>query len=246
MDGAHGMTESVCRGALGAEVLDRSDLPLPDRRRALRDLRRVNLFLLGRRVAVRTLLAHVQGEGRRRVSLLDVAAGAGDVTAALERAARRRGIALETVALDRRLSHLVMGRATGEIGKAVVARAQRLPFRRQAFDWCFSSLFFHHLDVESKRRVSGEMRRVGRRGAMIVDLRPCRWAVALARLLMPLLGIGRIAREDGLVSIRRSSTLEEWSGLLPARQIAEQRRRFPARLSVVLKPAAGAAQAPSR
>jgi hypothetical protein len=172
--------------------------------------------------------------------LLDVAAGSGDVGAAARRAVARRGAHLHVVALDRELQHLLMGRRWGDVDRAVVARAEALPFADRSFDLVLSTLFFHHLDGAGKRVVAAEMLRVCSGAALIVDLRRSRWAAAFVRLVFPLLRIGRIAREDGLVSLARASTLDEWRAFLAAagacRGAATLRRRFPVRVSVVLRP----------
>jgi hypothetical protein len=125
-----------------------------------------------------------------------------------------------------------MGRQWGEIRAAVVARAELLPFRDASFDLALSSLFFHHLDRDGKTSVSAEMLRVARRGALIVDLVESRWASVALRLLFPFLAIGRVAREDGLVSLERAWSVGEWREFLGGG--AKLRRRFPARIAIVL------------
>jgi SAM-dependent methyltransferase len=120
----------------------------------------------------------------------------------------------------------------------VVASAEALPFRDGSFDLSLSSLFFHHLDREGKTRIAAEMLRVSRRGALIVDLLASRWAAVALRVLFPLLGIGRIAREDGLMSIARGWTMEEARAFTAGARSgpAAVRRRFPARVSILLRP----------
>jgi SAM-dependent methyltransferase len=233
--------------AFEPEWLDRPGLPAAERRRAIADLRRVNGILFGRRSVVQAVLEQFptrgSGSGERTARgaeggarlLLDVAAGSGDVGAAVGRALRRRGVEARIVALDREPAHLALGRRWGDIDAAVVARAEALPFRDASFDLTLSSLFFHHLDRAAKTSVSAEMLRVSRRGALIVDLVRSRWAGVALRLLFPLLGIGRVAREDGLVSIQRGWSVEEWRAFLEAGG-AELRRRFPARVSILLRP----------
>ena len=182
---------------------------------------------------IATALAELY-HARGRQLVLDVAAGAGDVGAAIVRAARRRNVDVKIVALDRELAHLTLGRQWGDIETAVVAAAEALPFGDRSFDLSLSSLFFHHLDRAGKASVAAEMLRVARRAALIVDLVPSRWAAAALRLLSPLLGIGRIAREDGLVSIARGWSVEEWRSFLGAAP-ADLRRRFPSRVSIALR-----------
>ena len=218
------------------EILDRLDLPFADAERGLLDLRRGNRILFGWRAVVGTLLSRMRRCGPEQ-TLLDVAAGSGDVGSALSRSASRRGVRLRVIALDRKLSHLTVGRRLGEVSHGVVACARELPFADGAFDWTLSTLFFHHLDRRSKRRVCTEMKRVARRSAVIIDLRRARWVAAAVRLLLPLIANGRIARRDGYTSVRRSWTLSEWRTFLEPEVPQELRHRFPARVSVVLEAA---------
>jgi SAM-dependent methyltransferase len=197
------------------------------------DLRRVNGFLFGRRPVVVAALRELRQANARQL-VLDVAAGAGDVGAAIVRAARRRGLDVKIVALDRELAHLALGRQWGEVSTAVVASAAALPFRDQSFDLSLSSLFFHHLDRAGKKSVAAEMLRVARRGALIVDLVASRWAAVALRVFFPLLGIGRIAREDGLVSIAQGWNVEQWRSFLGTAP-ADIQRRFPSRVAVTLR-----------
>ncbi len=217
------------------EILDRLDLPLDETRTALRDLERVTLWSIGRRALRTTLLPRLYAMPRPVHTVLDVAAGAGDSTAALQRSAGGRGVALEVISLDRKLSHLVVGRSQGYIQRPVVGLAESLPFGERCFDWAVSSLFFHHLDDERKQGVGREMRRVSRQGAVVVDLRRSRWAAWVLRGLSPILGLGQVALRDGIVSVARSWTIREWRVFLSGQRF-ELRRRFPARLSVVLPP----------
>jgi SAM-dependent methyltransferase len=223
---------------LEPEWLDRPGLLASDRRRAIADLRRVNGILFGRRPVIATALAELRG-ARGPQLVLDVAAGSGDVGAAIVRAARRRDIDVKIVALDRELAHLTLGRRWGEVETAVVAAAEALPFRDRSFDLSLSSLFFHHLDRAGKTSVAAEMLRVARRAALIVDLVRSRWAAVALRVLFPLLGIGRFAREDGLVSIARGWSVEQWRSFLGAMP-AELRRRFPSRVAIVVRVGNGA------
>ena len=220
------------------EILDRDDLSLDDTRRALDDLARVNLLLFGRSALQRALLPRLGAAGAPRQTLLDIAAGAGDSTAALQRRASARGVELLVVSTDRKLSHLLLGRRGGTISSAVVAQAERSPFRAASFDWVVSSLFFHHLDDDTKLEVLVDMGRVARRSAVVVDLRRSLWAGWSLSVLGRLIGMGRIALGDGLISLRRTLSFEEW-GIFASRAGAELEARFPARVTIVVGSASG-------
>ena len=204
--------------------------------RALSGLRRVNRLLLAALPVRRVLLPRLVA-GPARQTLLDLGTGGGDVADALRRAAGRRGVTLTVVGLDRKLSHLLVGRRWGTSQLRVVALAGALPFREGSCDWALSTLFFHHFGLEENRRILREMRRVARRGALIVDLRRSRLARLLARLLLPLLRIGPVASHDGRLSVDQAWDLGEVAELLRDQPIAELRRRFPCRFSMVVTPA---------
>ncbi len=216
------------------ELLDDGALDAAERERALAELDRVNRLLAGALPLRRTLLPRL-GRWSRPRPVLDLGTGSGRVAESLARAARRRGAPLRVVGLDRQLGHLLVGRKSGLPHLRVVGEATRLPFRDAAFEWSFSTLFFHHFDAETNRRVLSEMRRVARSGAGVVDLRRSRAAVWAVRLVLPLLGLGAVTRNDGVVSIRRAWTLAEVVELVRGLPVVELRRRSPFRFSLVLR-----------
>jgi SAM-dependent methyltransferase len=224
------------------ELLDRPDLPFSERERALADLERVNRWLLGFLPVHRTLLPRIRCAGRRQ-RLLDVGTGSGEVAAGLARAAARHRRRLTVVGVDAQLSHLVIGRRRGSRQLRVVAAAEALPFRDASFDWTLSTHFFHHFDGAGNRRVLAEMRRTAARAAVVVDLRRGALTTLLARLLLPLAGLARTACHDGVVSASRSFTVGEVRRLLADLPVAELRRRFPRRFSLLLPAAGGAGEA---
>lgn len=215
------------------ELMDLPDLPFAESERALVDLGRVNRWLQGITPVLRTLLPRLR-RGPARQTILDLGTGSGQIAAALAAAARRRGVLVEPVGVDRKLSHLVIGRRLGYRQLRVVAEADRLPFRAASVDWSFSALFFHHFDGEENHRILAEMRRVARRGAAVVDLRRSRVSPIALRLLLPLIGVGRVAFYDGKLSVARAWRPEDAAALAAEHRPLEVRRRFPFRFALVL------------
>jgi len=218
------------------ELMDSPGLGLGETERALTDLERINQWTLGLMAPRRTLREHLVDEGRTQ-TLLEIGTGGGQVSAVLVRDARRHGIALRTIGLDFKLSHLVIGRRRGHEQLRVVASAEHLPFRTGAVDWSLSNLFFHHFDRPENSRILAEMRRVCRRAALVVDLRQSFPARLLARLLLPLLGAGRVALYDGKLSADQAWPLDRVEELTLAHETSELRKRFPFRFSLVMGPA---------
>ena len=222
--------------AVEPELLDGSELTPAETARALSDLARANKLLLGSWSLVQTLLRRIVTAGGRQ-RLLDVGTGTGEVADALVRRCRKRGVEVRVVGTDRKLAHLVIGRRAGTAQLRVVADARALPFRDGSFDWSCSTLFFHHFTVEENHVILHQMRRVACRGAAVVDLRGGRMIRWLTRLVLPLLGTGRVALHDGLLSARQSYPLvrvEEQIARPAGEGLLELRRRFPCRFSLLL------------
>lgn len=225
----------------GEEHLDRASLGLADRERSLAELDRVNAVLLSTGPLARTLLPRLAAPAPGGASrfVLDLATGSGAVAAALARRAARRGAPLRVVGLDRSLAHLTFGRRRKQPQLRVVGDAQALPFRDGAVAWSFSTLFFHHFDAEENRRVLGEMRRVAREGAAVVDLRRSRLLLWLLHLALPFLGSSWVTRQDGYLSARKAWTIREVASLTEGEPVLELRRRLPFRFSLVLSSRSG-------
>jgi SAM-dependent methyltransferase len=220
--------------------MDEPHLDWAQNRRALADLDRITRLLLGFGSIQRSVLPRVLAAGARTQLLIDIGTGSGIAAARVAAAAARGGKALRVVGVDRKLTHLVLGRRFGISQLRVVASAEALPFRSGAADWALSTLFWHHFDLAANRAILAEARRVARLGVMVVDLRRSRVAAGLARVLLPAAGAGPIARQDGYVSLACAWSLDEVREAAADAtgdwQIAELRRRFPFRFSLVLVP----------
>lgn len=226
------------RAADEPEKLDDPTLPYEEVERSLRDLTRINRLLRGALPLKRTLLPRLGRWGRPRL-VLDVGTGMGEVAWDVARAAGRRGAPLKVVGMDAKLRHLVIGRAAGAPQLRVVGDATALPFRDRAVEWSFSTLFFHHFDEEANRQVLEGMVRVSRAGAMVIDLRRSRLARwLLVYLGLPLFGASEVTRHDGRISMERAWSIPEVRNLAEGLEVAELRRRFPFRFSLVVKRAA--------
>lgn len=211
--------------------MDRLDLPAAAAERGLLDIARVHR-LTGIGAVARVLLPRLP-PGRH--TLLDLGTGAGHVPDRLARAARRRGVELRVVGVDRKLAHLVAGRRFGTRQARVVADAAALPLRDGAVDWSLSTLLFHHFAPDANRRIVAEMRRVAHRGAVVVDLRRSGFARVVSRLVLGLLRLGPVARHDGRVSADQAWSLEEVRRFAAGASGARVERRWPLRFALILE-----------
>ena len=220
-------------GKRAPELLDQCSLSLDETEKALSDLDRVTEWTWGLQPVVGTLAPRLL-TGTTAPWILDLGTGSGFVPSALAQQIGLLGIRPRFIGVDRKLSHLLFGRKVGHHLLPVVADAGALPFSDRAVQWSMSTLFFHHFDAPENQTILSEMHRVASEGTVVVDLRRSHLAAFLLRIVLPILGVGSIARADGRLSLLQGWTIKEVRNLLRDRQISELRRRFPFRFSLVL------------
>lgn len=191
------------------ELLDSDACSPEDAQASLRDIGRVNRWF-GGIATTQWLIEQVSRSTRlRHFSLLEVAAGTGEVSKIVRKNLARRGITLDITLLDRAWSHLPKS------GGAVVADALALPFRAQAFDLVSCNLFAHHLDPAELSRFVREALRVSRHAVLINDLVRSPLHLALVYAGFPLMR-SAISRADGAASVRRAYVPEELRQIISA------------------------------
>lgn len=214
-------TVTAMRRKVISELLDQ-DLGTPlEVASTLTDLRHINDWFGGTRTTI-TLLRRIAAEcDCRKLSLLEVAAGAGHIPLAAQRALAGEGTELRVTLLDRISSHL-----PGNGVVSVCGDALHLPFRDDAFDVVSCSLFAHHLEPDSLRLFAREGMRVCRRALLINDLMRSRLHLWLVYAGLPLFR-SRITWHDAPASVQNAYTVHEMRNLLeglPARRITISRR----------------------
>jgi hypothetical protein len=184
------------------ELLD-SDAGTPAEIAAsLADLRRINRWF-GGVATTEAMIERVAGQlAVCQFSLLDIAAGSGDVPKLAAAHLRRRGINVNVTLLDRACSHL------NSACRAVVADALALPFGNASFDLVSCGLFAHHLAPPQFVEFVRESFRVCRRALLINDLIRSRVHLMLVYAGYPLYH-SRLTWHDGPASVRQAYTIEE-------------------------------------
>lgn len=213
------------------ELLDSGACSPEDVQTSLRDITRVNRWFGGVATSQKLIEEVARVTGRRHFSILEVAAGTGEVSHLVREKLAQRGIELDITLLDRAWSHLP------KRGGAIVADALALPFRDSAFDLVSCNLFAHHLAPDALASFVREGMRVSRRAVLINDVVRHPLHLALVYAGFPLMR-SAISRADGVASVRRAYVPEELrqiisSGAEPAVRV-EISRHFLFRMGAVV------------
>jgi ubiquinone/menaquinone biosynthesis C-methylase UbiE len=210
------------RRAVTPELLDTDSGTPAEIAASLADLRRINRWFGG----IATTQAMIEDLSRRlntcSLTLLEVAAGSGDVPAIAARRLQDRGIRLNITLLDRAASHLqaaISNRQPAEI-RAVVGDAIALPFPESSFDVVDSGLFAHHLTPAQVVQFVDEGLRVCRRAVLINDLVRHPLHLAFVYAGFPFYR-SRLTRNDAPASVRQAYTIPEMLELLGKTQAAK-------------------------
>jgi ubiquinone/menaquinone biosynthesis C-methylase UbiE len=189
------------------ELLDTDDCPPEEVAISLRDMARVNRWFGGVSTTVELIRRVAEVTGTNRLSLLEVAAGLGELPKIAAHKLAQENVAIDVTLLDRAVNHLPIR------SRAVAADALAMPFSDNAFDLISCNLFAHHLEPEQLLLFAKEALRVSRIAVLINDL--VRHPVHLAFVYagFPLMR-SRVSRLDGVASVRRAYIPEEIQQLL--------------------------------
>ena len=199
---------------------------------SLSDLRTFNRWCGGVETTQSMIESLAGRTGPKSFSLLEVAAGAGDVPLVLAKRLQPRGIRIEASLLDRATSHL-KHRKNGI--RSVGGDALALPFCDGSFDLVHCCLFAHHLTPEELVQFVNESLRVCRVAALINDLIRHPIHLALVYAGLPLYR-SRLTRHDAPASVRAAYTPAEMHKILKqtsAREIV-LRKHYLFRMGVVV------------
>jgi SAM-dependent methyltransferase len=204
----------------------------------LKDLERINRWTGAYRITLGWLERLCRAHGLRRLVLVDVGSGYGDMLRRIAAWGGARGVALDLTGVDLNPhATVIAARATAPglpIRYVTVDVFELSPALRP--DVVISSLFAHHLDDRQLVRFVRWMEASARRGWLINDLHRHPVAYAIARWGPHLLGMNRLVRHDAAVSVARSCVRRDWERLLAKAGVGGPPttvcRRFPFRYAV--------------
>lgn len=197
--------------ARGLEILDDPATPDDIRDRAMRDVARSNALFGGTRAVLRELRA-IAPELPRRIRLIDVGTGVGDIPAAARATLARRGIHAETIGLD--ASESLLRQAAPRLQGAAAGDARRLPFADRSADVVTCSQVLHHFFDGDLATLVSELHRVARGWVIVSDLQRSWLAAGGFWLASSALRFHEVTRVDGMTSVLRGFQPAELSEMI--------------------------------
>lgn len=228
------MSRDLSRRTIEEEQMDAPDLDPATYAAVLAGLATVNRVTLATRPTLRFLNRAMRG--RKRLRLLDVGYGQGDMLRAIARWAGKRGIAADLVGIDLNPNSAAAAQAATPANLAIDYRTgDYQDLADEPWDVVISSLVAHHMSRDQLIAFLCFMEDHAAVGWFVNDLHRHRFAYHGFPLLARLFGWHPIVRHDGQLSIARSYRPGEWPALLAAAGIpadARAVRYFPFRLCV--------------
>jgi 2-polyprenyl-3-methyl-5-hydroxy-6-metoxy-1,4-benzoquinol methylase len=211
------IADRLSERVLEPEVMD--DPGLDERRHfdALRGLARLNRVSSGAGHLWQPIRSLARQLGTKRLRLLDIASGGGDIPISLWRRAQRSGLELEILGVDVSPRAVEFARHQAEQARAGVqfavcdAMDGQLP---TGYDAIVCSLFLHHLHDDQARRLLQTMASAAGHAVVVSDLIRSRLNLALVRIGAALVTRSDVVHSDGAQSVRAAFSLPE------ARQLA--------------------------
>jgi SAM-dependent methyltransferase len=205
-----------------------------------RELARVNRLFRLEDPYTRVMSRWLGPKNCKHLSILDLGAGDGWLGNVLEEWAEKQGWTWRVTNLDINAVALGLRPAANNVVGSVLA----LPFQTNAFDIVIASQMTHHLadDAEAVQHFR-EAYRVGRLGMFITDMKRSAFLYAMLCLVLPIIRLTPLMREDGLLSVKRSWRRDEFAKLAERAQLTDAtvRSYYGTRLIVAAKKAIPAA-----
>lgn len=217
------------------ELIDDPDLEEDEHLAALEDLTRLNRLSRSARLLWTPLADLARRLGRRSLRLLDVASGAGDISLALWRQAKRGGLELEIHGVDFNPRAVEWARRNAwQAGvplqfHTINVLEDELPSN---YDAVISSLFLHHLSEQQAVLVLRKAAQATRHLLLVQDLLRSAGGMRLARWAVRLLWCSRVIAGDAERAVHAGFTPEEFRALADAAELEHSTvtRHWPYRL----------------
>ena len=178
----------------------------------LKDINKANSLLGGNRITINSIKKLIRENPRKTYSILDVGCGDGSMMRALAQFFRKLDISVRLVGWDISETALKLGRShTSEFPEIEFHRmdVSKEPTKIEVFDFVISTLTLHHFSEAQIPNLMKMLLSRSRIAIVINDLQRSRIAYALFKGFSAIFIRTAIAKNDGLLSIKRGFTRKE-------------------------------------
>lgn len=202
--------------SLEQEKLDNLHLHGESLNKALKSLAWVNKWLGNHNAVIRSLLS-IHKRTNEPVSIIDLGCGGGDTILALAKQLRKNKIAFFITGIDGNKNSLQFAQTScagfNEI-KFMQADILSDDFEISPCDILISSHFMYHFTEDGFLRFLNKYLPFVSTGIICSELERSRFAIFVFSFTRFILPISRMAKQDGLLALKRSFTKKEWFSIL--------------------------------
>lgn len=196
------------------ELLDLGVGSAEDVQESLADLWRINRYLGGVYLLTRHLYKRLEAHSAP-TTVVDIGSGSAEIAGTIARWTQRKQLPVQVIAVDLAARNLALAPANDHL-RLMQADATRLPFAPESVDYLISSLFLHHFSPEQVITILRTSFAYARRSIVMSDLIRGWLPLIGFKLVQPVFARSYITRHDGMVSIRRAYTPDEFRELADA------------------------------
>jgi 2-polyprenyl-3-methyl-5-hydroxy-6-metoxy-1,4-benzoquinol methylase len=197
--------------AFGDEIMDGSDYLDSEYGQTLRELEWINRFTNGYAPTLSAVKKTAELAGGRKIRILDIGYGYGDTLRRIYRWAKAQEIEVELHGIDLNPQAKRWAQSATPPDYQIDFRVgNAFDLRDEKFDLVINALMMHHLDDAKIVKLLRWMTANATLAWFINDLHRHPLAFYFTKLMAPILGFGRLVKNDAPLSIAKSFTSAEW------------------------------------
>ncbi|MEX0290630.1 MAG: methyltransferase domain-containing protein [Flavobacteriaceae bacterium] len=197
------------------ELMDNPNLEKALLAPVFKDIDRANRLLGGNRIIIKTIGRILKEYPHRELSILDVGCGAGAMLRVLAAFCRKKGHKIRLIGIDLNQQALSIAREQSKDYPEISYLNQDILSLKEDLncDILLCTLTMHHFSDDEIAVFLKKFIAISKIGVIINDLQRSKWAYIFFRVFSAIFIRSKIAKHDGLVSIKSGFILKELKAL---------------------------------
>ncbi|MEZ0225767.1 MAG: methyltransferase domain-containing protein [Alphaproteobacteria bacterium] len=181
---------------------------------SLTQIESINRLTMGYRPVLLWLNRQLSGHGGYPVTIFDIGSGRGDLLRQIWHAARHKAAAVQLTGIDIDAWSATAARQATPEYMNIGYRVANVFDVEETADFIVCSHTTHHMDDETLVRFIRWLETHARRGWFICDLHRHPAAYLFSKVLLSVVPVNPMVRNDGAVSVTRAFTASDWRRIL--------------------------------